>query len=35
MWKTISSGEVWHHEMCFQKKNTDLFWAADTIIVPF
>jgi PAS domain S-box-containing protein len=33
MWRTISSGEVWHGEVCNRKKNGDLYWV-DATIVP-
>ncbi|MCK6404702.1 MAG: response regulator [Rhodocyclaceae bacterium] len=34
MWDTISSGRVWHGEICNRRKNGDLYWVAATI-VPF
>jgi len=34
MWKTISSGEVWHGTICNQAKNGKEYWVSSTI-VPF
>ena len=34
MWKTISSGKIWHGEICNRKKNGDHYWVSSTI-VPF
>jgi PAS domain S-box-containing protein len=34
LWKTISSGKIWHGEICNKKKNGDLYWV-DSYIVPF
>jgi PAS domain S-box-containing protein len=34
MWQTISSGQVWHGEVCDRAKDGTLFWA-DTVIAPF
>ena len=34
MYHTISSGEVWHGELCNRTKSGDLYWV-DTTIVPF
>ena len=34
MWKTISSGNVWHGEIQSRSKDGSLYWA-DTTIVPF
>jgi diguanylate cyclase (GGDEF)-like protein/PAS domain S-box-containing protein len=33
MWKTISSGALWHDEICNRSKNGRLYWV-DTTIVP-
>ncbi len=27
LWDTVSSGKVWHGELCRKRKNGDLFWA--------
>ena len=32
MWRTISSGEVWHGEICNRKKNGGYYWVAATIV---
>jgi len=34
IWRTISSGNIWHGEMCNRTKNGNLYWV-DTSIVPF
>jgi PAS domain S-box-containing protein len=34
MWNTISSGEVWHGEICNRNKLGELYWVESTI-VPF
>jgi nitrogen fixation negative regulator NifL len=34
MWTTISSGEVWHGEICNRKKSGEHYWVSATI-VPF
>lgn len=34
LWKTISSGEIWHDIICNKKKNGDLYWV-DATIIPF
>ena len=34
MWQTISSGKVWHGEVCNRRKNGELYWVSATI-VPF
>lgn len=34
MWRTITSGEVWHDEICNRAKDGTLFWTNATI-VPF
>ena len=34
MWSTISSGKVWHGEICNRRKNGELYWVSATI-VPF
>ena len=34
LWSTISSGNVWHGEICNLKKNGDEYWVESTI-VPF
>lgn len=34
LWKTISSGEIWHDIICNKKKNGDLYWV-NTTIIPF
>ena len=34
MYKIVSSGKVWHGEICNRAKNGDIFWL-DTTIVPF
>ncbi|MDH5378009.1 MAG: response regulator, partial [Gammaproteobacteria bacterium] len=34
MWETISSGKVWHGEICNRKKSGELYWVESTI-VPF
>ncbi len=34
LWKTISSGKVWHGEVCNRSKNGQLYWVYTTI-VPF
>jgi len=34
MWKTISSGKVWHGTVCNRKKNGEKYWVESTI-VPF
>ncbi|BAN34068.1 hypothetical protein SCD_n00219 [Sulfuricella denitrificans skB26] len=31
LWKTITSGKVWHGEVCNRKKNGDLYWVETTI----
>ena len=32
MWATISSGEVWHGEICNRTKNGGLYWVDSTIV---
>ncbi|CAA7627115.1 response regulator [Magnetospirillum sp. UT-4] len=32
MWNTISSGRVWHGEICNRKKGGGLYWVAATIV---
>ena len=32
LWKSISSGKVWHGEICSRKKSGDLFWVNATIV---
>jgi len=32
LWETISSGNVWHGEICNRKKNGDTYWVASTIV---
>lgn len=32
MWKTISSGNTWHGEICNRAKNGELYWVASTIV---
>ncbi len=34
MWQTISSGQVWHGEICNRRKDGRLYWV-DSSIVPF
>lgn len=34
MWKTISSGKIWHGEICNKAKDGSLYWV-NTTIVPF
>lgn len=34
MWKTISSGNIWHGEICNKTKDGSLYWV-NTTIVPF
>lgn len=34
MWRTISSGQAWHHEVCNRSKSGDLYWV-DSVIAPF
>ncbi|MDH5600540.1 MAG: PAS domain-containing protein, partial [Gammaproteobacteria bacterium] len=34
MWKTISSGQIWHGEICNKNKNGTEYWT-DSTIVPF
>lgn len=34
LWQTISSGEVWHGELCNRRKDGSLYWVASTI-TPF
>ena len=34
MWKTISSGKVWHGEICNRSKSGEKYWV-DSTIVPF
>nr|WP_315485951.1 PAS domain S-box protein [uncultured Undibacterium sp.] len=34
MWKDISSGQSWHHEVCNRNKAGELYWV-DTVIAPF
>ncbi|MBU1691716.1 MAG: diguanylate cyclase [Gammaproteobacteria bacterium] len=31
LWKTITSGKVWHGEVCNRKKNGDLYWVETTV----
>lgn len=32
MWKTITSGQVWHGEICNRKKNGGQYWVSATIV---
>jgi len=32
MWKTISSGKIWHGEICNKKKDGQLYWVESTIV---
>lgn len=34
MWRTISSGQAWHDEVCNRSKSGDLYWV-DSVIAPF
>ncbi|MES2721273.1 MAG: PAS domain S-box protein [Pseudomonadota bacterium] len=34
MWRTISSGKAWHHEVCNRSKSGDLYWV-DSVMAPF
>jgi PAS domain S-box-containing protein len=34
LWQTISSGKVWHGEVCNRRKDGQLYWVAATV-VPF
>lgn len=34
MWKQISSGKIWHAEVCNRKKNGETYWV-DSSIIPF
>jgi PAS domain S-box-containing protein len=34
MWRTVSTGEAWHAEVCNRKKSGELYWV-DSIIAPF
>jgi PAS domain S-box-containing protein len=34
LWQTISSGNIWHGEVCNRSKKGDLYWV-DSSIVPF
>ena len=31
IWKTISNGEIWHGEICNQRKDGNLYWVSSTI----
>lgn len=32
MWKTVSSGGIWHREVCNRRKNGELYWVDSTIV---
>lgn len=32
MWETISSGQIWHGEICNRKKTGELYWVESTIV---
>lgn len=34
MWRTISSGNAWHKEVCNRSKNGQIYWV-DSVIAPF